>query len=238
MRLRLILVGFVSASPLMGQQVTTGASPEMVVKRLFDALAARDFDAGAVLLDTNPLLQQRRQTMRALRRPRPPITRPSPDEYMKHDPTMPRVVAEYMASRVLSSELQEQAIISHSFADVDDTLEFQSLTGRQLAARWLKARDQVYSIERLSRSGMCGDSVAVPRESLAAALPKVEKSVVGAVTRSDTAYVLYQEHHLVRGRRRAYEGPKVLTLTRGSAWLITPDDMFNHYALALSCGSG
>jgi hypothetical protein len=147
------LVLVVNASSLAAQQRPAVQSADAVVREFFDAIQRGSFIEAARHLDTAYFHDSKRQLLESARVPHP-RERTTAEEYMKHDPDMPRAVAEYYAKRseAAADDFNE---LEYTYADVPDTMALKLLSARELAARWLEAHDMRYTIRKLLRSKRC-----------------------------------------------------------------------------------
>lgn len=122
------------------------------------------------------------------------------EELMRNDPGMPRVVAEYQASR--SAEMRRRfppPRLSDGFARVETLAELEALSAKEMFARFLEAADWRY---RAARQIERGGGTITPEGR--AALPRNRHEVLGAVPDGeDAAYVVYRVIHIGDGPREA-----------------------------------
>jgi hypothetical protein len=228
------------------QSGTATGTPAAVVDSFFHASEHERWRDAARLMDLEAFAELRDQTVRFMRQPRN-VPRLTPQELIKHDPKMPRVVAEYEAARS-NEAMSRYNGVSLEYANVSSVDSLAALPVEEAAARWLEARDPRYhmrrSLEEVRSRCDLPDSV-VSRVLLAA--PSTTARVLGTVLEDSIAYVLYAEQPVerggadsvaagARGRRSAHRAtmvmpPPVLTLRRlGSRWRIAPGEPFGGWS--------
>lgn len=130
------------------------ATPEAVVAALSRALAARRWRDAVAFLDEASLQEfHRSQTKFIPERVAPPRTLTA-DDLMRHEPEMPRDVAEYTVRQ--HRRHQEDHIMhpEHEFAGITSWAEIATLAPDDLASRWLEAHDPANEMRRqLARKG-------------------------------------------------------------------------------------
>jgi hypothetical protein len=223
-----------SASSLAGQSTALrGSGPADVARSFFAALADQRFLEAAQLADLTALERRRQQALRFMRRPPQAPPRMTVEDWMKRDPDMPRVVAEYQIAQMEKSmqAAERNGPWDYDFARINDSTEFKNLSITELGARWLEARDERYQMQSMSASFM---PPGCTLEQLVAALPKPLRSVLGVVEVADTAWVLYRNSGA--DGRGDIMGPSVLLMRRSEGvWRIRTNDFMFRGA---SGGSG
>lgn len=215
-----------SAGPAQSQQL-----PHDVATAFFNAVTEARWRDAARHLDLAAFDRFRRERIAAARLP---VLRPHPttaDELLRHDPDMPRAVAEYQARKIAEAARQPFNWVDREFADVADVNALAALSAEESAARWLQAGDLRWAVERAAqreRERGC----ALPPDAGCATPAPVYEILATAVTDSTTAYVLYRERMRARAdpdidAAVSADGPRVMTLRRRSGrWQILPrDDM-------------
>ncbi len=158
---------------------------------VFKAIAEERWRDAARELDLAAFDRYRRERVAAARLPstRPRVT---VDEYMQHDSTMPRAVAEYQVRKLNESPINQNSWLSREFADVTDIEALAALSVEDAAARWLQAKDIRWQVRRAAddrRTAGC----APPRES-GSSFPAPKYAIFGEIRiDSTTAYVLHKE---------------------------------------------
>jgi hypothetical protein len=235
-----------SVSTAGGQSGST-ASPADVAREFFAAERdARWLDA-ARMLDLKSFEAQRAQSVANARRTRD--AHPfhlTVDEILRHDPSMPRAVAEYQVKQAEQS-FRDFNPLADEYADVPTADSLAALPVDLAAARWLEAKDPRWVMKREARSsGECAqvyDSLLKrpsALDSVAASmfmLPRPE--VVAVASGGSTAgssdslsYVIFRELYettldsTARPRMAVLPmqmSPSVLTMIRTPAgWRVRP----------------
>jgi hypothetical protein len=228
------------------QSATSAGEPAAVVDSFFRATEQEHWRDAARLMDLEAFGELRDQAVRFMRRPQK-VHRLTADELMKHDPKMPRVVAEYEVARSNEAMARYNGV-SQDYANVPSVDSLAALPVDEAAARWLQAKDPRYrmrqSLEELRSRCDLPDSVVALVLSQA---PSTTTQVLGTVLEDSTAYVLYAEKPVqragsdsvhARGRQRRptpraawVMPPPVLTLRRlGSHWRIAPGEPFGGWS--------
>jgi hypothetical protein len=216
------------AAPVHAQE-----SPAQVAAAFFKAVAEERWRDAARQLDLAAFDRFRRERIAAARLPQPPHRQTTVEDLLRHDPDMPRAVAEYQIRKMTEAQRQVFNWVDHEFAGVADVDSLAALSAEESAARWLQARDLRWQSRRAAereRARGC----ALPPEADSAMPSPVHEVVATAVTDSATAYVLYRDAI----RRRAEpdldaavhsDGPSVMTLRRrGGRWQILPREGMLH----------
>ena len=130
------------------------STPEAAVEGLSRALAARRWRDAVAFLDQASVSEFHRSQIELL----PQRTaHPSPltaDHLMRHDPEMPRAVAEYTVRQHRRHQENHLAHPEHDFAGIRSWAEIATLAPDDLVGRWLEAQDPVYELRRTrARSG-------------------------------------------------------------------------------------
>jgi hypothetical protein len=167
-------------------------------RALFLAVAEARWADAAALVHPGTLEETRARHLEHARRA-PELQRPeTAEELMRSDPGMPRVVAEYQASR--SAEMRRRfppPRLSDGFARVETLAELEALSAREMFARFLEATDWR---NRAARQIERGGGTITPEGR--AHLPRTRHEVLGAVPDGeDAAYVVYRIIHVGDGPR-------------------------------------
>lgn len=160
------------------------ASPEQVVRAVFDLVAAGRYDEVAAYVDAEDLTVLHRDAERAAQAP-PPVPMTA-EEHMELEPGLPRLVAEYYASRDQARGWHLDSVLSQTYARVESAADLEGLDTAQLLGRWLEARDPVAMIPQIAakRRASSPDGLEALRE---------RRTVIGSVLEDDnTAHVLYR----------------------------------------------
>ncbi|MGZ3331612.1 MAG: hypothetical protein ACXU9O_05640 [Gemmatimonadaceae bacterium] len=245
----LVVVGvalMLSASNAVAQ-ASPGASPADVARDFFAAERDGRWLDAAHLLDLKSFEPQRAQSVANARRARD--THPfhlTVDQILRHDPSMPRAVAEYQVKQAEQS-FRDFNPLTYEYADVPTADSLAALPVDVAAARWLEAKDPRWLMKRQARSsGECAqvyDSLLKrpsALDSVAASmfmLPRPE--VVAVASGGSTAgsadslsYVIFRERYettldsTARPRMAVLPmqmSPSVLTMIRTPAgWKVQP----------------
>ena len=236
-----------SVSTAGGQSGST-ASPADVAREFFAAERdARWLDA-ARMLDLKSFEAQRAQSVAIARRTRD--AHPfhlTVDQILRHDPSMPRAVAEYQVKQAEQS-FRDFNPLADEYADVPTADSLAALPVDLAAARWLEAKDPRWLMKRQARSsGECAQAhdslltISKALDSAAAAstfmLPRPEVVAVAAGrptagSADSVSYVVFRELYgtnLDSTARAHMEvlpmqmSPSVLTMIRTPAgWRVQP----------------
>jgi hypothetical protein len=230
----LAALSFVGPRPAGSQH-----SPAEVAAAFFKAVAEERWRDAARELDLAALDRYRRERIAAARLPQPRSRPMTVDEYLRHDPDMPRAVAEYHVRKLNEAPHDPREWVLREFADVRDIDALAALSAEESAARWLQAQDVRWAVRRAmeeQRKRGC----LLPAET-AEGMPAPDHRIVGAVlVDSTTAYVLHQEATMRRAdpdvEAAVYaEPPRVMTLRRRSdRWRILPRQEALHGTLGIT----
>lgn len=211
--------GAARAPATRGRAVEPGPNSDAVdvARAFFRALSAGRWIDAARMLDLPPIEQQRAHALQSARHPSHERST-TVDDLRRNNPDMPVAVAEWQIRQMEREQRNPWDLLAYDFAGIHDTAGLAQASSLELGARWLEARDERYLL-RLAheRADNCA-GVDVPE------LPSYPYEVIGAVTRRDTAYVLYWsgdptfEADMAPGRT-----PQVVMLTRHDRrWIIYP----------------
>jgi hypothetical protein len=232
-----------------GGQSGANASPAEAAREFFAAeLDGRWLDA-ARMLDLKSFEPQRAQSVANARQARD--AHPfhlTVDQILRHDPSMPRAVAEYQVKQA-EEAFRDYNPLSYEYADVPTADSLAALPVDVAAARWLEAKDPRWLMKRQARSfsGECAqvyDSLLTPPKVLDRAasastfmLPRPEVVAVasgGATAGSadSLSYVIFRERYETKldstARPRTavlpmQMSPSVLTMIRTpGGWRVQP----------------
>lgn len=232
------------------QSSSPTSAPLAVADSFFSAIVQERWREAAQLVDLLTFGALRDQEVRNMRRARERAHPMSADELMKHDPKMPRVVAEYQAAQV-NERSTEFDFLSYEYANVPTIDSLAALPVVDATARWLEAGDPRYRMRQAM--AVQRSRCALPDSVLARFMPLVAYHVIGAVTADSLAYVLYEEHmstpaidsidsastrrrHQRNASRASFvEPPSVMTLRRlGGDWRIAPSFPFGNTAVMVA----
>lgn len=124
----------------------------------------------------------------AVLQPRPPVPPLTVEQYLRHDPDMPREVAEYQVRKFNESQVHAARRMGMEFAGIDSSAQLARLAPHEAMARWLEARDPTYQLQRWLAEREC-DTTAV---SVAARDLRMRRRVLGAVEETpERAWVVF-----------------------------------------------
>lgn len=200
----------------------TEPKPPDVMRAFFDAVAHERWVEAAAMLDLELLERGRRQQMEWRRHP-PPDNPPTVEELMRHDPEMPRAVAEYQIAQAERFKSTAGEMLSFEYANVRDTTMLVRMSALELGARWLEAQDSRYQMRRSAELAPdCADKLDTILSSVPAPPPR---EVLGAVGRGDTVFVLHRDSTSAGDAESVmpFFGTSVATLVlRRGGWRIVP----------------
>jgi hypothetical protein len=124
------------AAPVHAQE-----SPAQVAAAFFKAVAEERWRDAARQLDLAAFDRFRRERIAAARLPQPPHRQTTVEDLLRHDPDMPRAVAEYQIRKMTEARRHVFNWVDHEFAGVADVDALAALSAEESAARWLQARD-------------------------------------------------------------------------------------------------
>jgi hypothetical protein len=194
-------------------------SPADVVRRVFSAVAERRYGDVASFVDPGDLDTFWRQAVSSAREIDTMPNRTAAD-YMRDEPGLPRVVAEYFAAQ----EAERWSHGSHlvwEYAGVTSASDVENMSPSELLARWIEARDPNYQLQRLLLAeGHTTHGEHIVRDPASF----IERTVIGFVLESsDLAHVVYR----IGWGGEAYEALKVASLRRHeTGWLMRYDHDF------------
>src|SRR5262245_58038103 len=127
----------------------------------------------------------------------PATIRPSltVETLQRHQPELPRAVAEYQVAQMQKHQEERLAHIGAEVADVNSYEELQALSPEDLFARWLEARSLTRQVRQFLATHPRVESVSgvgLP------ALPREHVEVVGVIEEGEWAHVLFRQdirHH-------------------------------------------
>jgi len=232
------------------QSGASGSRPEAVVDSFIRATEQAHWRDAARLMDLESFAAMREQAVRFARRPQAKVHRMTAEEMMKADPKMPRVVAEYEASRS-NAQIDSFNWLAYEYADVPSVDSLAALSAEDVAARWLEAKDARYRMRRAleAQRSRCNlpDSVFTKLIEM----PPMTHRILGTVMADSIAYVLYEKSRPFRAepdsagqsarRRRPVSRetyvspPPVMTVRRvGIDWRIAPSFPFDEVGVMMA----
>ena len=230
------LLLLVVALPGAGRaQRSTAQTPVDVFREFVAHVSAGRYADAARFLPLVEIEKQRSNTLAEARRPHREWT---VEDFMRHNPDMPRVVAEYEVSRRdrIMKEYGNEGL-EGSWDGVRDTMQLKALTIEAAAARWIAAHDsRLQAVRHAERSPRCrGRAPAVN-------LIALRFDVLGGLTHGDTTWVLYRH---VLGESLAEMSlevaPFVATLLRQEGrWVVWPTHTLlsgNGFFVSVACDS-
>jgi hypothetical protein len=175
-----------AAAPVEAQD-----SPRDVAAAFFQAVAEERWRDAAGVLDLRAFERYRRQQVQWMRVPAPEPTI-TVEELMRHDPEMPREVAEYRLKEMRRIQRDHGDLLEHLYAGVRSVDTLAALSVQDAAARWLQAKDHRW-IWRRSALSAARRGCPVPPESPEPAVAQAHE-ITGIVAVGDTiAYVLHED---------------------------------------------
>ena len=217
--MRLIISAFrllIALAPCaLGAQAQT--SPDSAIRAFLAAVAEQRWaDAGRFV---EPARVERERES-AISHARTPARVRTVEDHLRHNPEMPRAVAEYFFEQERRSLALVQHMMDFDFADVTDTVMLRRLSPTDAAARYVQALDPRYGLRQASRMapGCAGrpyaDSAFTPRFEVLA----------GAI-RGDTAW--FMQRDTSRAGLYAGDRPQVTAVYRvGDRWYVDVDRLF------------
>lgn len=216
-------------------------SDDATLRKTAEAFFAAQRDGrwldAAHLLDLEAFERIRTEDVRDYRsqKTRKPITA---EMLQKHDPALPREVAEYQARQ--SNKLSEESdLLALAFADVPTSDSLAALPVAEAAARWLQAKDPRWQMARSRRERASPECTLPPEaiEKLSLPLARIVGVTVGASNKAgsnDVGYVLYRRWPWTLAQSSMSPAdelgfpPSILTLTRRAGkWRIFPTETDN-----------
>ncbi|MFL5463241.1 MAG: hypothetical protein ACJ77T_07595 [Gemmatimonadaceae bacterium] len=229
-RVILLLSMLLTASPVIGQ-----SGPDEVVRAFFKAEDEGRWLDAARMLDLKRFEPFRRSALAGLRN-NATLTPPRPEDLMKMDPAMPRVVAEYQAKKMVEG-FQNLDLLARQFARVPSVDSLAAMSTEEAAARWLEAMSPAWqhtlAYKEMARRPAVDCPVApdsikktIPTEPYRAPTARI----LGAAVSDSVGYVIVgasTANRLVAGpglfEDAFTEFPRVMTLRRiGGSWKIAP----------------
>lgn len=172
-------------------------APAAVAQSFFDALRDERWDAAAGHLDLDRFARYLSDRFADIERlDTAAIATITPEQMMRHEPEMPREVAEYFANRATASRAKLADHVLSQFAGVPDRDSLRRLPVRAAAARWLEAHDLRYQMRR-AREELRQRGCELPEEE-PGTIGEPRRQVVGAVLAENApgdtvAYVLHRD---------------------------------------------
>jgi hypothetical protein len=212
--------------------------PEAAAQAFFAALESGRWPDAARLVHSAALMRYREQNISmvrsALREPERPVV--TPEVLLRHDPQMPREVAEYQARRVAEAS-QDHRRWALEHAGVASLEELERLSPEEAFARFLAANDERRAIQRAVER----EADPAMGELLARAAPRTERTVIGSVpapgkhgagdVQADSvAYVVYSVTQ--RAPHTPSMGPERVAVVGarrdGAVWKVDPGEPMGH----------
>jgi hypothetical protein len=233
----LLVVATPGARASSAQSGTSSDSIGAVADSFFRATEQERWRDAARLIDLATFGALRDQELANMRSARKRMHQVTPEELMKFDPRMPRVVASYQAARA-NEQLGRNDWLSHEYANVSSADSLAALSPLDAAARWLEARDSRYMMRQalVAQRDHCEVPDSILEQTVHLTRPTHRR--LGTVAADSLAYVLYTEdlppepdsasakalHARQRSAGATYViSPPVLTLRRVSGqWRIAP----------------
>jgi hypothetical protein len=197
-----LLMATHASFPVHGMAQTPQPRPAdeaaQAARTLFLAVAEARWADAAAFVHPETLEEFRERHLENARQAPERLRPESAEELMRQEPGMPRVVAEYQASR--SAEMRRKyppPSLADGFARVETLGELEALSAREMFARFLEATDWRYIAARQIERG--GGTISPEGR---AALPRTRHEVLGAVPDGDdAAYIVYRIIHVADGPR-------------------------------------
>lgn len=238
-----------SASNAVAQS-SPNASPADIARQFFSAERDGRWLDAARLLDLKAVEVQRTRSVANARRVQPPFHL-TVEQLLRHDPSMPRAVAEYQVKQS-ETVFRDYNPLSDEYADVTTADSLAALPIDVAGARWLEARDPRWQIKKHpepipaecappSDSGLTTMKIQMALAESAATLftppPREVVAVTGAGPKvpgsvDSVSYVLFRDRYqptrdsAARARMASPEmqmSPGVLTLIRTpGGWRVVP----------------
>lgn len=166
---RLVVAGVVLTllASNAGAQSSSSATPADVARDFFAAERDGRWLDAARLIDLKSFEAQRARSVANARHARPQFHL-TVEELLRHNPTMPRAVAEY---QVKQSEIlmRDYNPLWDEYADVPTADSLAHLPVGVAAARWLEAKDPRWQVRRSAKNGLpaeCEQSSGPPLKAL------------------------------------------------------------------------
>jgi hypothetical protein len=159
-----------------------------VAKAFFEAVAAERWRDAASYLDLDSFERFRQQMIENYRLPRPAWSWTA-DSVIKHQPDMPKAVAEYQIAQMKKFASDTNATLRYQFADIRSVTELAALSTVEAAARMIEAEDIRYKLRLSQEMARC-----VP--PYRKATPQIEiapDQILGTIVRDSVAYVVHSE---------------------------------------------
>lgn len=244
MRLASIVLLLCGIAPsAIAQRSVPREQPDSVVRAFLRAVQEERWYDATELIELGRFEAELASTIEFARRPRRAAPPMSIDDMRRHDPDMPREVAEYQLKRLQRQIEDTTAHLRYQFADVPSVDSLSRLTLRQAAARRLEARDARYLL-RLQLADANNGCSAEQRARLLREYAPIPGTILGSIVRDDVAYVLVDAPTRAAERvpeLAAMSTPSVVRVVRwGTQWRIRDWERWrgsNDTGFALSCVS-
>jgi hypothetical protein len=226
---------FIFSGPCVKKDVETA---EATVRAFLDALTSERWRDAAALLDLGGFESSLRATIALAKRSRDrPEQSVSVEEMLRHDPNMPRAVAEYHVKQAQEASTRMGDPLLLEYADVPDVDSLARLSTIDAAARRLLGMEPRRRYRRIRAMTNCPPDSAA-EESLVALFPP--RSVLGSVSASDVAYVLVGDSATATDATKLIarrSPPTVIRVIRwGTRWRIRDwDTIYGTTGFAVAC---
>jgi hypothetical protein len=189
----LVLGAMLPAAPAAQTRPPSPATmtPESAATAFFRAMESEQWNEAARWMHPEALARLREAALERAALARAPGTDSiTPEEVMRDDPDMPRVVAEYQA-RKWTENMRQSARLARTSLGATSREEFEAMSPGQLVARLVEESDP----RRIARAVAREQADTVGGKLLVRAIPPTVRTVIGHVAapdRADAAYVLYR----------------------------------------------
>ncbi len=188
-------------------------SPEAVVRAVFAAVEAKQYEAVAPYIDPESLAEFHEYALAAAlsqEKVRPLTV----EDLKRHDPEMPDAVAEYQVQQFARRAADAGSWLLRDYAGVETLEQLQALSPEQLLGRWLEAQAPEYQL----RQAMRKSRRPVPEADLLSGMPRIRRQVLGAVREGESvAHVVYRFTWQIGSEEEPEGEVKVTTLRRTPA---------------------
>lgn len=163
-------------------------TPGDVAKTFFSAVAAERWREAAGYLDLDSFERFRRQMIENYRLPQPTRTWTA-DSLIKHQPDMPKAVADYQIAQMKKFASDTNATLRYQFADIRSVTELAALSTVEAAARMIEAEDIRYKLRLSQEMARC----VPPYRKATPQIGVAPDEILGTIVRDSVAYVLHSE---------------------------------------------
>jgi hypothetical protein len=206
------------------------ATPDAAARSFFAALESGRWMDAARMVHPDALTRFREDKLTSVRSALDPASRCdlTVDELLRHDPKMPRAVAEYQVQQA-SQNTRTHLRYELETAGVASLEEFERLGPEEAFARFLAANDERRQLQR----ALQGRADSVTGALISRMAPRTVRTLIGSVPAAqdaETAYAVYSVSH--GGGRMGLGGHgrvSVVALRRdGAAWKLDPGEAMGH----------